>query len=161
VDRPIKPILPEWNRPQKEIGATTDPDLESDAESEFESVVEPDLEIHSTGSEQEDELELDIPSEDASEPADLSHKTDADENSSVAVAEQEDETEMAEQSPASDQTVNAGSTVVETLEFDAAIDTAIAGDNGGKDARSKTRMAADEFKRSKQEPQSIFRQKRR
>jgi hypothetical protein len=57
-----------------------------------------------------------------------------------------------------EQTVNASTTVVETLEMTA--DDALGGGAASSNSQSSTSSAADEYRRSKRETRSIFRQKR-
>ena len=110
VDRPFRPVLPEWRR---------------------------------------------------SEQAELMAASDVErENSAIALNEADEETQPEQPSLIQDQTINARTTVVETLDFDAA-NTAVVGSRESMDTAAKSTLASEEFRRSRQEPKSIFRQKRR
>jgi len=189
-DRAIKPILPEWRNTQVEIAAkdsemeldddvtyVEDPDsdtvetAETNAEldlsiaPDIEETNDPDLELKiedtlddegSSGSETEEadepDLELNIEDTRSVESYDLRHTT-------YDLTDEPTPPDLAE-----DQTVNAGSTVVETLEFDAATGSAVVNDRddvqSAKDTSAKSTLAADEYRRSREEPRSIFRRNR-
>jgi hypothetical protein len=180
VDRPIKPILTEWRTAQKEIEATVDVAPERHIESVFypasETIPVPEVDIV-TWSDIVTEIDTDRESvrigmgeEDDEDAA----AADGANQPSMVLSEAEPEPyeelyaesidhngdEHLEPSLGSDQTVNAGISVVETLDFDASTASDLVGD--GRDASSRrTALAAEEFRRSKQDPKSIFRQKRR
>ncbi len=136
IDRPHKPILPEWRKSVKEIEPHTDDSPEPTEE----------------GDEALDEHEH----------TELTDEPNADNvpDPGETVADNDDDLEHS--STDSELTFNAGATSVETLDFDALSEAAVVGKRDSKDGSAvRSGTAADEFRRSKQERQSIFRQKRR